>query len=681
MALWLAGRPTAWPAALAISAALYGVVPRWPSSPPSRWASAGARRPAGPIPVARAAGRGRAHRAAGPPAAGDDGPGHGRAGPLRVAGPTGALVAPTLGEALAGGLRGTLAPRPEGGHNGCRAAVAPLAGARRAGGVGAPPAPRRARRPGAAVPPQPGRPVPGAPLPVDARPAAAGPAALPDRLALAWVPLLCAVGGVGAMLWVRHWLSQAVVALGRCPSPSERPGSTGPRGRSTRAPWCQRRARAPPPVEEPLAARAFVEGRPRTNLHAVRSNLLSGLPGRHGGRRASGRAVSPYPLRGGVTLVAWSPGRIDLESASPAPPPGGARPGWRATDPGGGRSCSPRRTTGRWWCTRTGRVGSGCATRRRGCGPPWAAPSGGSSCSCGGGAAPPASREDRAPRPLLPCDAGRPAGTRGGLEAADDRWCRTDAVRAVMDRRAVLAGSWRRAAGPPGALPLRPRGRGPRHPRAGRPGAPHFFSVCCALVRWPGGAVLIDPFFTHVPLLRVAFGRTLPDPAALSDPAGRFGDVRAVLVGHSHYDHAMGLPWWTWLADDAQVLGTHTLAHTFAASGLRHPIVGLDGHLASPTDAGTWWRHPAGRCACCPSAQGTRPSGPSSISSGATSTGTGVARPPAPRTTRAPPSPSWWTSWMGIGSTRGVRPDVDRGFPDGFRPRRCWASGRWTSRW
>ena len=38
-----------------------------------------------------------------------------------------------------------------------------------------------------------------------------------------------------------------------------------------------------------------------------------------------------------MTLVAWSPGRIDLEVgvAGPLPLPESARPGWRATDPQG----------------------------------------------------------------------------------------------------------------------------------------------------------------------------------------------------------------------------------------------------------------------------------------------------------------------------------------------------------
>lgn len=177
-----------------------------------------------------------------------------------------------------------------------------------------------------------------------------------------------------------------------------------------------------------------------------------------------------------------------------------------------------------------------------------------------------------------------------------------------MDRRAVLAGLLATGCGASLARFPFDRGGGAAPPEGGLGLELHFFSVCCALVRWPGGAFLIDPFFTHVPLLRVAFGRTLPDPAALSDPAGRFGDVRAVLVGHSHYDHAMGLPLVDpWLADDAQVLGTHTLAHTFAASGLRHPIVGLDGHLASPTDAGTWWRHPSGTLRVLPIRSGHPP--------------------------------------------------------------------------
>jgi len=132
------------------------------------------------------------------------------------------------------------------------------------------------------------------------------------------------------------------------------------------------------------------------------------------------------------------------------------------------------------------------------------------------------------------------------------------------------------------------------------------YGVCCARVAWAGGSVLFDPFFTRLPLRTVAFGRAVPDPAALGDRAAHFADTRAVLVGHSHYDHAMGIP----LVDpllppDAVHMGSPTLAHTFAASALAHPIVPLSGdQVAHATHPGRWVHHPSGALRVLPIASG-----------------------------------------------------------------------------
>lgn len=122
-----------------------------------------------------------------------------------------------------------------------------------------------------------------------------------------------------------------------------------------------------------------------------------------------------------------------------------------------------------------------------------------------------------------------------------------------------------------------------------------FYSVTCALIRGPGGAVLCDPFFTHLPLSKLLFGQSVTDPLALRPFRDRLGDVRAVVVGHVHYDHAMAVPAVDpYLADDAVFLGSETLAHTFAASPLTHPLVTLNQQVATKTTPGQAWVHPGG---------------------------------------------------------------------------------------
>lgn len=57
-------------------------------------------------------------------------------------------------------------------------------------------------------------------------------------------------------------------------------------------------------------------------------------------------------------------------------------------------------------------------------------------------------------------------------------------------------------------------------------------------------AILVDGFLSRPPLLRVAFGRIAPNPKRITDALSRAGISRldALLVAHSHYDHAMDAP-------------------------------------------------------------------------------------------------------------------------------------------
>ena len=122
-----------------------------------------------------------------------------------------------------------------------------------------------------------------------------------------------------------------------------------------------------------------------------------------------------------------------------------------------------------------------------------------------------------------------------------------------------------------------------------------FIGVSCVLIRWAEGSLLCDPFFTHASFPRVAFARIGPDPAAVEPFAQDLADTRAVLVGHGHYDHVMGLSAIDPLiADDAVVLGTRSLAHTYGGTALEHPILPMDGWQATPTTPGQIWNHPSG---------------------------------------------------------------------------------------
>ena len=63
-------------------------------------------------------------------------------------------------------------------------------------------------------------------------------------------------------------------------------------------------------------------------------------------------------------------------------------------------------------------------------------------------------------------------------------------------------------------------------------------------IAYEGVALFIDPYVSRVPLRSLLLRRTaLPDPAQLDRWAGAGGDdVAGVLVGHTHFDHAVDAP-------------------------------------------------------------------------------------------------------------------------------------------
>jgi L-ascorbate metabolism protein UlaG (beta-lactamase superfamily) len=132
-----------------------------------------------------------------------------------------------------------------------------------------------------------------------------------------------------------------------------------------------------------------------------------------------------------------------------------------------------------------------------------------------------------------------------------------------------------------------------------------YYSVGCFLLRWRGVAILTDPFWSHLPLRQVAFGRTESDPSQVDAYLDDLSEVRAVLVGHSHYDHVLDLPYVApHLAEDAQVFGSRTLAHTLAPLELPLDVQVMNPHVATPDQPGRWFSAAGGRIRVLPIASG-----------------------------------------------------------------------------
>ncbi len=71
-----------------------------------------------------------------------------------------------------------------------------------------------------------------------------------------------------------------------------------------------------------------------------------------------------------------------------------------------------------------------------------------------------------------------------------------------------------------------------------------FFGTTTLLVRCGQSAVITDGFFTRPSLARVLFGKLKPDHVTISKAlaGAAVRQLDAVLVGHSHYDHALDAP-------------------------------------------------------------------------------------------------------------------------------------------
>src|SRR4051812_11065874 len=60
---------------------------------------------------------------------------------------------------------------------------------------------------------------------------------------------------------------------------------------------------------------------------------------------------------------------------------------------------------------------------------------------------------------------------------------------------------------------------------------------------YEGVSVFIDPYVSRVPLRAMLLRRrTLPDPAMVQRYAAAPGAVAGILVGHTHFDHAVDAP-------------------------------------------------------------------------------------------------------------------------------------------
>ncbi|NCG17811.1 MAG: hypothetical protein GWP91_02210 [Rhodobacterales bacterium] len=116
-----------------------------------------------------------------------------------------------------------------------------------------------------------------------------------------------------------------------------------------------------------------------------------------------------------------------------------------------------------------------------------------------------------------------------------------------------------------------------------------FIGVGCFLIRVGDRAILTDPFWSHMPLGRVALGHIAPDPAQITPHLPDLSDVRGVVVGHDHYDHVLDLPYVAPMPHpSAQVVASESVAHQYAPEPVGRPFVSAEAHLATADVPGAW---------------------------------------------------------------------------------------------
>lgn len=103
-------------------------------------------------------------------------------------------------------------------------------------------------------------------------------------------------------------------------------------------------------------------------------------------------------------------------------------------------------------------------------------------------------------------------------------------------------------------------------------------------------ALLGDPFFSNPPLSYWLFGRTLQVKTDVIDAhLPPLDGVQGILVGHSHFDHAMDIPYVAGkLPDTVKIYGSETLPNLLAPLLPSPRLVDVSAHTVKTGEGGQW---------------------------------------------------------------------------------------------
>ena len=126
-----------------------------------------------------------------------------------------------------------------------------------------------------------------------------------------------------------------------------------------------------------------------------------------------------------------------------------------------------------------------------------------------------------------------------------------------------------------------------------------YLGVDGFLIRSGVSSLLTAPSFSHPGLARTVLGLTVTADTAHTDSLMRrvdTRDVRAILVGHSHYDHLLDVPYIARrVVPDALVVGTPSMRHILAGDRQipRDHVIALEGRFVGDSaHAADWYYVP-----------------------------------------------------------------------------------------
>jgi L-ascorbate metabolism protein UlaG (beta-lactamase superfamily) len=106
----------------------------------------------------------------------------------------------------------------------------------------------------------------------------------------------------------------------------------------------------------------------------------------------------------------------------------------------------------------------------------------------------------------------------------------------------------------------------------------HWLGVSGYRLTYEGVSLFIDPYVSRVPLRSLLLRRTaLPDAQKIAEYAQAPGPVAGVLVGHTHFDHAVDAPALARL-HDTKAYGSASLVHLMRLHGLQEQAVEVATH-------------------------------------------------------------------------------------------------------